>query len=198
MPADIPNLRAIMSYYSSTVTFNSEGDPHVLSESAEGLGEYPFLHSFHANQDFTLPQPRHQHAKAQTFQDDPYGFSPHEWTILPWDYDGFVRWSSPQDFDCSISPRSQIRRSYTLTQCGSTSGYFLAGGTAGVVSRTATAALDRLKVYLIAQVGRKDEAVKAAKEGSPLKAAHTATRPLINACKDLWKMGGMRSLFAGK
>lgn len=69
---------------------------------------------------------------------------------------------------------------------------------AGVISRTATAPLDRLKVYLIAQVGVKDEAIMAAKSGAPIKATKTAARPLLEATKTLWRMGGMRSLFAGE
>ena len=76
-------------------------------------------------------------------------------------------------------------------------GYFIAGGLAGMISRTATAPLDRLKVYLIAQTSSKTAAVEAAKEGAPLKAAAKAGRPLIDACKDLWRAGGIRSLFAG-
>ena len=76
-------------------------------------------------------------------------------------------------------------------------GYFIAGGMAGMISRTATAPLDRLKVYLIAQTGTKGEAVQAAKEGAPIKAVTSFGRPLIDACKDLWRAGGMRSLFAG-
>lgn len=78
-----------------------------------------------------------------------------------------------------------------------TIGYFIAGGMAGMVSRTATAPLDRLKVYLIAQTSRKNAAIDAAKSGSPVKAARHLGRPLIDATKDLWAAGGIRSLFAG-
>lgn len=76
-------------------------------------------------------------------------------------------------------------------------GYFIAGGIAGVVSRTATAPFDRLKVYLIAQTYVKDSAVLAAKEGAPLAAAGKASRTLAVALKELWRAGGLRSLFAG-
>lgn len=76
-------------------------------------------------------------------------------------------------------------------------GYFIAGGTAGMVSRTATAPLDRLKVYLIAQTSPKEAAVKAAKDGAPVEAVKKFGGTLIDACKDLWRAGGIRSLFAG-
>jgi hypothetical protein len=77
-------------------------------------------------------------------------------------------------------------------------GYFLAGAFAGAASRTATAPLDRLKVYLIAQTSNKEAAVEAAKDGSPVKAVKRFGRPLVDAMKDLWARGGIRSLFAGK
>lgn len=76
-------------------------------------------------------------------------------------------------------------------------GYFIAGGMAGMISRTSTAPLDRLKVYLIAQTGNRQAAVDAAKKGAPVSALRNFGRPLIDACKDLWAAGGIRSLFAG-
>lgn len=88
-------------------------------------------------------------------------------------------------------------RRHLLTEFLPDPGYFLAGGMAGVVSRTATAPLDRLKVYLIAQTGATNEAVQAVKSSTPLQASKLAARPLVNAFKALWGMGGIKSMFAG-
>ena len=76
-------------------------------------------------------------------------------------------------------------------------GYFIAGGLAGMISRTSTAPLDRLKVYLIAQTGTNQAAVVAAKKGSPFSAIKHFTTSFVDAWKELWRVGGMRSLFAG-
>lgn len=84
-----------------------------------------------------------------------------------------------------------------LTESTPHIGYFLAGGMAGCVSRTSTAPLDRLKVYLIAQTAVRDTALSAAKSGHPLEALKRVGMPLIEATKDLWRAGGIRSLFAG-
>lgn len=76
------------------------------------------------------------------------------------------------------------------------SGYFFAGAVAGAFSRTATAPLDRLKVYLIANVGTKPPIV-IAKQAGAAAAVKEVSRPLVVAFQELWKAGKMRSLFAG-
>jgi solute carrier family 25 (mitochondrial phosphate transporter), member 23/24/25/41 len=77
-------------------------------------------------------------------------------------------------------------------------GYFIAGGLSGITSRTATAPLDRLKVYLIAQTGVAQDALSAAKSGAAVQATKQGMRTLVNACQELWAAGGIRSLFAGE
>ncbi|KAF2842140.1 calcium dependent mitochondrial carrier protein-like protein [Patellaria atrata CBS 101060] len=113
IPASAPNLEAVMSYFSSTVKVNPEGDVLISDDTIEGLG------------------------------------------------------------------------------------YFLAGGISGIVSRTSTAPLDRLKVYLIAHIGNAEDSIRAAKSGAAIQATKGAWATLSNAAKDLWAAGGMRSLFAG-
>lgn len=79
-------------------------------------------------------------------------------------------------------------------------GYFIAGGVAGAISRTATAPFDRIKVYLIAQTGNstaKHAAVEAAKGGEPLQAAKKAAGPIRESIRTLWRAGGAKSFFAG-
>lgn len=81
-------------------------------------------------------------------------------------------------------------------------GYFLAGGFAGVVSRTCTAPFDRLKVYLIAQSGPsvKKSVVKSAEAAVASAVASSAKSqpgPLVRAFKHIWSQGGIRSFFVG-
>jgi solute carrier family 25 (mitochondrial phosphate transporter), member 23/24/25/41 len=78
-------------------------------------------------------------------------------------------------------------------------GYFLAGAIAGGVSRTATAPLDRLKVYLLVNTRASTNTVLAtAKQGHVLNALKNAGRPISDAAKELWKSGGIRTFFAGE
>ena len=96
-------------------------------------------------------------------------------------------------------------------------GYFLAGGFAGVISRTCTAPFDRLKVYLIAQSGQplkktatasavasasaSASSASASAAKSSLEAAgaskQAASGPLVRAFKHIWSQGGVRSFFVG-
>lgn len=79
-------------------------------------------------------------------------------------------------------------------------GYFLAGGVAGAISRTATAPFDRVKVYLIAQTGTPAarEAVETAIKGEAVQAAKKLSGPIRHSIIELWKAGGARSFFAGE
>ncbi|KAL4415315.1 hypothetical protein CABS03_02522 [Colletotrichum abscissum] len=95
--------------------------------------------------------------------------------------------------DATVAPKTK-----RLTDFAPDPGYFVAGAVAGGLSRTATAPLDRLKVYLLVNTRASTEtAASALKQGRPLVALNNAVRPFSDAVKDLWKAGGMRSLFAG-
>lgn len=102
--------------------------------------------------------------------------------------------SPPVDADWAESPKMSL----VLTDYLPKPGYFLAGGAAGMASRTATAPLDRLKVYLIAQTGNTRDTIDAAKRGAPIDVMRGAWRTASSAVKDLWAAGGIRSLYAGQ
>ncbi|EFQ32997.1 hypothetical protein CGRA01v4_00524 [Colletotrichum graminicola] len=100
---------------------------------------------------------------------------------------------SSSSSDATVAPKTK-----RLTDLAPDPGYFIAGAVAGGLSRTATAPLDRLKVYLLVNTRASTEtAATALKQGRPLLALRNAVRPFSDAVKDLWKAGGIRSLFAG-
>ncbi|KAK9463485.1 mitochondrial carrier domain-containing protein [Lipomyces oligophaga] len=103
-------------------------------------------------------------------------------------------------------------------------GYFLSGGIAGAISRTATAPFDRLKVYMIAHTreaipesvvatARTAAFAKASSTASSTVAANTATQaraapalrsgvngarsPMLEACVTIWRHGGLSNFFVG-
>ncbi|EWG52594.1 hypothetical protein FVEG_11305 [Fusarium verticillioides 7600] len=91
-----------------------------------------------------------------------------------------------------------VHKKFRLTQFVPDPGYFLAGAIAGGVSRTATAPLDRLKVYLLVNTSSRSETAGAAlRQGRPLAALKNAAKPFGDAFRDLVRSGGVRSLFAG-
>lgn len=84
-------------------------------------------------------------------------------------------------------------------------GYFLAGGLSGVVSRTCTAPLDRIKVFLIA---RTDLSSTLLKNKTVLRhhieeirhkkiAPQKIESPLVRAIKTIYKQGGIKAFYVG-
>lgn len=94
----------------------------------------------------------------------------------------------------------KISKKFKLTYFIPDPGYFVAGAIAGGVSRTATAPLDRLKVYLLVNTtaNTTNTAAVAIKQGKPVSALKNATRPISDAVRDLFRSGGTRGFFAGE
>jgi solute carrier family 25 (mitochondrial phosphate transporter), member 23/24/25/41 len=209
-----------MSYYSSTVTVNAEGDSVLRNETVQGLGSSMFLTILFGSiiRLATPPRRRQSLNKAPRNDTESVGISedsvardpisqssstldppnefPHLGNLMqkPPSTSGL----QPQELNASDFDISKtVKKNSSLTVLIIDPGYFAAGGIAGAVSRTATAPLDRLKVYLIANTGVAKDSLEAVKQGQGVKAVKHVGRPLIEACQELWRAGGIRSLFAG-
>jgi hypothetical protein len=191
-----------MSYFSATMKMNAEGDILISDDTAQGLGTAQrFLHFLFGSL-FLV-------ARALPYTSTSYspGYNePLEMASGP--APSFAISQSLPPRPTQGEHRAPLADVHTelvesfgtvLIGCVPHAGYFVAGAIAGIVSRTSTAPLDRLKVYLIAQTSAaKKEAVAAAKSGNIFRAAANAWRPLATATKELWHAGGMRSLYAGQ
>ncbi|OWP02015.1 calcium dependent mitochondrial carrier protein [Marssonina coronariae] len=211
-----PGLKAVMSYYSSAVTINSEGDTSISEETLEGLGmERPSRFSFLSilfGAIIRIAEPPRT-SRSDAFPPRSASEPPREATVPAPSLaqtnqtaiadNAQAAETIPTLLLCTVEEESSLSEDFEpakkilLTDILPDPGYFAAGAVAGVVSRTTTAPLDRLKVYLIANIGPARNSIDAVKKGDAVGVAKTVGRPLIDAIKELWKAGGMRSLFAG-
>jgi solute carrier family 25 (mitochondrial phosphate transporter), member 23/24/25/41 len=214
---DAQNLEAVLSYYNSTtVSISPEGDVHVSNEASTGLGTFfMFLKPLFASiilvahsppQSSTLKFPPLRSpfvpvsSSSEAGDDESLDFSQFADTMS-----GIPRLSAVPKVtaaEIAVLPATDWSRwenlRPVLIACVPSTGYFAAGAVAGIASRTATAPIDRLKVYLIAQTKKPDISLQAFKAGSIFNVFGAAFRTTSYALKDLWAAGGLRSLYAGK
>jgi solute carrier family 25 (mitochondrial phosphate transporter), member 23/24/25/41 len=212
LPTHAPNLRNILSYYDSTVKLNAEGDVHLSEEALSGLGTPRHslaMSLFGAIMSIARPAhpiPPPELSLPPDFVDDtpddgcdPFGMDSPD--SKP--YDGPPEHDLSED-DPHMPLKPARRKEETseaekkLTFYGFNVGYFACGAVAGMTSRTATAPLDRIRVYLIASTDSTKSIRSAAKSANTLVAAGRGAGTLWKACQDLWAAGGVRSLFAGE
>ncbi|KAK3345362.1 mitochondrial carrier domain-containing protein [Neurospora tetraspora] len=229
-------LEAALSFYSSIVTVNAEGDSLVSEEPLEGLGTTGFLlnalfgsllkianpgatttptsqspapdsksplssPSFHSPDGIAEPRAGASMAPSKFA---PVGAATPEQVLADKAANGQVikqmegaeQHDLRQESDISLEDEEVVKSG--LTELLPDAGYFLAGAVSGGVSRTATAPLDRLKVFLLVNTKPKSTvAVEAVKSGQPLNALRNAGGPIYEAIKTLWRAGGIKTFFAG-
>ncbi|KAK8148576.1 hypothetical protein G3M48_009740 [Beauveria asiatica] len=202
-------LQAVLTYYDAVVNVTSEGDSVVSDETLEGLATpMPPPSSQNTSQLYGATQPLSEYSPSSSPSSSSNG---EEAVMILMDDDAEQvadavaklqrRRSSDGTpiFDETADGNVGIEtRSFKLTDFAPHPGYFLAGAIAGGVSRTATAPLDRLKVYLLVNTqARGETAVAALRRGKPLIALQNAARPFSDAIKDVYRSGGLRGFFAG-
>lgn len=230
-------LEAALSFYSSIVTVNAEGDSLVSEETLEGLGTTGFLlnalfgsllkiaspgatttptsQSPAPDSKSPLSSPSSHYpdgtaepgagAKMAPSKLAPVGTATPEQVSADRaahgqvikEMEGEGQHDLRQESDTSLKDEEVVKSG--LTGLLPDAGYFLAGAVSGGVSRTATAPLDRLKVFLLVNTKPKSTTtVEAVKSGQPLSALRNAGSPIYDAIRTLWRAGGIKTFFAGE
>ncbi|CCD54608.1 similar to calcium dependent mitochondrial carrier protein [Botrytis cinerea T4] len=217
-------LKAVLSYYQSAVAVNAEGDTSIREDTLEGLGTKTNFLKLLFGAVISIAESHRGRTPTIQIEEAPSPTSSHNETanmaitnvqaINSIDsvgdvYDHIVDPLHPRtetmanvmrrrpELTHEVPKKLESSERSRLTEILPDPGYFAAGAIAGIFSRTATAPIDRLKVYLIANVSAKSAPLEAAKQGNPAAAVKMAGQPIVLAIKELWKVGGMRSLFAG-
>ncbi|KAK8250539.1 calcium dependent mitochondrial carrier protein-like protein [Phyllosticta capitalensis] len=200
MPSEHPSLKAVLSYYSSTVLMTPEGDVAVTEEKiSNGLGTLAHLLFGSLIRIVEPPKPARRLPTPLAQLESETSAPP---SMMPPPQDDAQQGLPPEEEDVELATNVRADSFWrkhvepVLIACVPNPGYFVAGGLAGIISRTTTAPLDRLKVYLIAQT-RNTDTVQAAKSGAALTALRKGAQSLVVATKELWATGGIRSLYAG-
>jgi solute carrier family 25 (mitochondrial phosphate transporter), member 23/24/25/41 len=213
-------LEAALSFYSSIVTVNPEGDSLVSDETLEGLGTAGFLLQALFGSLLRIASPEHPadaHRISTSELTDQISSIPTEMAASAASARYGAAVAIPQHVLTDAAVKRPLLQYEGAQQSGAQDisdvveedisgltdllpepGYFLAGAVSGGVSRTATAPLDRLKVYLLVNTKTQtNAAVAAAKQGHPVAAMRSAGGPIVDAVVSLWKAGGLRTFFAG-
>ncbi|RYP28305.1 hypothetical protein DL767_007265 [Monosporascus sp. MG133] len=203
-------LRSVFSFYSEILTLTAEGDSIVSDETLQGLDSptNPPNSTLEENQEREAPAKQasplsNAAAKMDAVATRPYLNTAEDDMLSKADTSAVSQGIEPPILPTTrgaqVEPGLHEKgKKFVLISYLPDPGYFIAGAVAGGISRTATAPLDRLKVYLLVNTSADASlVVKAAKKGQPLLAVRNAGRPLITAVTDLYKAGGFRGFFAG-
>lgn len=212
-------LHAILDFYCSVVSVTPEGDTLVSEETLEGLGMDHFRSLFNTLFGSLLRvafpfDPSRPPSESSRFPRGSQSLNSTDASLNSLDasYTDGGRMSEQVEEIAealaqtvsagtpgqTLSGAFEQLKKFKLTDFVPDPGYFLAGAIAGGVSRTATAPLDRLKVYLLVNTGSSiDTAGAALKQGRPIEALKNATRPFRDAVRFLYGSGGISSFFAG-
>lgn len=219
-------LHAVLSFYCHVVSVTPEGDSIVSEETLEGLGTDGFRSLFTTlfgsllrvafPFDYSKPPPEPPSVSTQASSpalnqsrtptktinaDNAASYSPYDKTdtmshsAIAVALEDNIGATSHGQITGVSKPHKKFRLTYFIPDPG----YFVAGAIAGGVSRTATAPLDRLKVYLLVNTSNSPEtAMSALRQGRLIAALKNASKPFGDAVRDLYRSGGVRGLFAGK